>query len=260
MRPSGGMQDARGGGHEAVPVLPSRAFMPILHPTSDVRFRAVDGLVVLLDLRTASYVVLDRVATAMWQALTCHADEARRLAELAERFDAPAGVLRDDLDAFARDCLERGFLAPEPPAAPSPAGLGRGRAARGALALRAWLSLLATSRSIARRGFSDTYRRYSRLPCPASGGEDVDALASRARQAFSRAENFFVLRGAPRDCLPRSLALFRFLRSVGVPAEHCIGVQRFPFEAHAWVECGGSVVHDSPTFTGCYAEIARLRA
>lgn len=232
--------------------------MPILHPTSDVRSRAIDGLVVLLDLRTASYVVLDRVATAMWQALTGHPDEARRLAELAERFDAPAGVLRDDLDAFARDCLERGFLAPEPPV-PAAAPPAPGRAARGALALRAWLALLATSRSISRRGFSDTYRRYARLPCPAPAGEDAGALAARAREAFSRAENFFVLRAAPRDCLPRSLALFRFLRSVGVPAEHCIGVQRFPFEAHAWVECGGSVVHDSPSFTGSYTEIARLR-
>ncbi len=238
----------------------SRAFMPILYPTPDIRARAIDGLVVLLDLRTASYVVLDRVATAMWQALTGHPDEARRLAELAERFDAPAGVLRDDLDAFARDCLERGFLAPEPPApAPAAAPAAPGRAARRALALRAWLSLLATSRSISRRGFSDTYRRYARLPCPSPGGEDAAARVARARQAFSRAENFFMLRGAPRDCLPRSLALFRFLRSVGVPAEHCIGVQRFPFEAHAWVECGGSVVHDSPSFTGSYTEIARLR-
>jgi hypothetical protein len=232
--------------------------MPILHPTSDVRARAVDGLVVLLDLRTASYVVLDRVATAMWQALTSHTDDERRIAALAERFDAPAGVLRDDLDAFARDCLERGFLAPEPPV-PARSPAGRGGAARGALALRAWLSLLATSRSIARRGFSDTYRRYARLPRPAPvGGEDVGALLSRAERAFYRAENFFLLRSAPRDCLPRSLALFRFLRSVGVPAEHCIGVQRFPFEAHAWVECGGSVVHDSASFTRSYAEIARL--
>jgi hypothetical protein len=232
--------------------------MPILHPTPEVRFRALDGLVVLLDLRAGTYVVLDRVATAMWEALTSHGDDERRLAGLAERFDAPPDVLRTDLDAFARDCVERGFLAPDPPAsAPEPAA--RRRAARGALALRAWLSLLVTSRSIARRGFSETYRRYARLPVARAGGEDVEALASRARQAFSRAENLFLLRSAPRDCLPRSLALFRFLRSVGVPAEHCIGVQRFPFEAHAWVECRGSVVHDSPGFTRSYAEIARLR-
>ena len=233
--------------------------MPILHPTSDVRSRTIDGLVVLLDLRTASYVVLDRVATAMWQALTGHPDESRRVAELAERFDAPAGVLKDDLDAFARDCLERGFLAPEPAPTAAAGTVAPALAARRALALRAWLSLLATSRSLSRLGFSDTYRRYARLPCPAPGAEDADALTARATRAFSRAENFFLLKGAPRDCLPRSLALFRFLRSVGVPAEHCIGVQRFPFEAHAWVECGGSVVHDSPAFTGSYTEIARLR-
>jgi hypothetical protein len=232
--------------------------MPILHPTSDVRARAVDGLVVLLDLRTGAYVVLDRVASAMWQVLTSVSEHARQLAELAHRFEAPAGRLEADLEAFARECGERGFLAAEPPAVERP-GLRR-RAARGALALRAWLTLLATSRSLARRGFSDTYRRYDRLPRPEPGGNDVDALVSRAERAFSRAENFFLLRSAPRDCLPRSLALFRFLLSVGVPAEHCIGVQRFPFEAHAWVECGGRAVNESSGLTRGYTELARLRS
>ncbi len=232
--------------------------MPILYPTSDVRARAVDGLVVLLDLRSGSYVVLDRVATAMWQVLTSISGRARQLAVLGERFDAPADRLETDLAAFARECGERGFLGPEPPAAEGTPV--RRRPARGLLAARAWLSLLGTSRSIARRGFSDTYRRYARLPRPAADPDDVEALVSRAEAAFSRAESFFVLRRAPRDCLPRSLALFRFLRSAGVPAEHCIGVQRFPFEAHAWVECRGSVVHDAAAFTGRFTELARLRA
>jgi hypothetical protein len=85
-------------------------------------------------------------------------------------------------------------------------------------------------------------------------------LASRAERAFSRAENLYLLRSAPRDCLPRSLALYRFLLSVGVPAEHCIGVQRFPFEAHAWVECGGRAVNESSGLTRGYTELARLRS
>jgi hypothetical protein len=232
--------------------------MPILHPTSDVRARAVDGLVVLLDLRTGTYVVLDRVASAMWQVLTSVSEHARQLAELAHRFEAPADRLEADLAEFARECGERGFLGPEPPAAAGPAV--RRRPARGALAVRAWLSLLATSRSLARRGFSDTYRRYARLPRPAPGGEDVEALVSRAERAFSRAENFFMLHSAPRDCLPRSLALYRFLLSVGVPVDHCIGVQRFPFEAHAWVECGARAVNESSGFTRGFTELARLRS
>lgn len=232
--------------------------MANLHPTGEIRYRTVDGLTVLLDLRTGSYVVLDRVATAMWEVLTSIPDPGSRIAELERRFDAPAARLEADLAEFAGSCMERGFLqaAPPPRDAPPP----RARPSRVALTLRAWLSLLATTRSLAGRGFSETYRRYARRPLPECCREEMDALVARAERAFSRAENFFMLRNAPRDCLPRSLALYRFLRSVGVPAEHCIGVQRFPFEAHAWVEAGGRVVHDSRDFVGGYAELARIRA
>jgi hypothetical protein len=67
-------------------------------------------------------------------------------------------------------------------------------------------------------------------------------LLERAEKAFLLAENLFPLRGAPRDCLPRSLALFSFLNSIGIECVHNIGVIRTPFTAHAWVEVGGSPV------------------
>ncbi len=47
------------------------------------------------------------------------------------------------------------------------------------------------------------------------------------------------------DCLPRSLAIYVLLRLQGVPATLRIGVKRFPFAAHAWVECLGEVLDDS---------------
>lgn len=47
------------------------------------------------------------------------------------------------------------------------------------------------------------------------------------------------------DCLPRSLAVYVLLRRQGVPATLRIGVKRFPFGAHAWVECLGKVLDDS---------------
>jgi hypothetical protein len=61
-------------------------------------------------------------------------------------------------------------------------------------------------------------------------------MERRAVKAFVRAENLFWFRSEPNDCVPRSLALFRFLRSIGLPATHFIGVMRFPgFLMHAWV-------------------------
>jgi hypothetical protein len=86
----------------------------------------------------------------------------------------------------------------------------------------------------------------------------ADAMLAKALAAFARAENCFSMKQAPRDCVPRSLALFRFLRLVGLPAEHCIGVRRSPFQAHAWVEFEGRVVHDLPSRQLKYTTLARI--
>lgn len=47
------------------------------------------------------------------------------------------------------------------------------------------------------------------------------------------------------DCLPRALATYLLLRRRGVSATLHIGVKRYPFGAHAWVECLGEVLGDS---------------
>ena len=47
------------------------------------------------------------------------------------------------------------------------------------------------------------------------------------------------------DCLPRALTIYLLLRRRGVPATLHLGVKRYPFGAHAWVECLGDVLDDS---------------
>lgn len=47
------------------------------------------------------------------------------------------------------------------------------------------------------------------------------------------------------DCLPRALTIFILLRRQGVPATLRIGVKRYPFGAHAWVECRGEVLGEA---------------
>ena len=65
------------------------------------------------------------------------------------------------------------------------------------------------------------------------------------RQAVRVATRYYWRRGP--DCLPRSLTLFVLLRRRGVPATLRIGVKRYPFGAHAWVECLGEVLDDTPS-------------
>ena len=47
------------------------------------------------------------------------------------------------------------------------------------------------------------------------------------------------------DCLPRALTTYVLLRRRGVSATLHIGVKRYPFGGHAWVECLGEVLDDS---------------
>jgi hypothetical protein len=48
------------------------------------------------------------------------------------------------------------------------------------------------------------------------------------------------------DCLPRSLSTFYLLRSRGIAVEFLMGVKKFPFAGHAWVEYAQQVIDDSP--------------
>ena len=55
-------------------------------------------------------------------------------------------------------------------------------------------------------------------------------------------------------CLRRSLLLWWFLRKAGIPSKIRFGVRKWDgtLEAHAWVECHGVVVNDSPAVQDNY--------
>lgn len=232
-------------------------------PSPDVLAAEVDDLLVVLDLRSEEYGVCDEVATTMWRCLVAAGDRAGALERLRAIYDAPPSLLERDLDALlgrlAGDGYARWAPAPvEPPDRTRHARRSTGGAASGgALTLRAWASLARTSLRLRRRGFAAAYRAAGASADATLPRTDADLL-DRGVRAFARSENAFLIRSAPRDCLPRSLALFTFLRSIGVAAEHRIGVCRFPFRAHAWVEYDGRVLLDHPGLVAAFTPIARL--
>lgn len=230
--------------------------MTVLYASADVRHQLIDGLVILLDIRVGDYVILDEVASAMWQAQLYIKDYQERITSLEQQFDAPADRLEADLTEFLRNSIERGYLQHEPPTCLMPSPLTRIH--NTLLAFWAWWSLFSTTRALAQSGFAPLYKSYIGLGKPDLSDADMRAMTERAERAFTLAENFFVIPTAPKDCLPRSLALYRFLLSCGIPAEHVIGARRHPFRAHAWVECRGRVLGDSPDFVSTYTELARL--
>lgn len=68
-------------------------------------------------------------------------------------------------------------------------------------------------------------------------------LVERTMEAVRTATRYYWRRRL--DCLPRALTIYVLLRRRGVPATLHIGVKRYPFGAHAWVQCLGEVLDDS---------------
>jgi hypothetical protein len=208
-------------------------------PTT-VRHTEVDGLLVILDLRTETYKVLDEIASALWSVLIGRLDAGRAFEELSKTYDIDERRFHADLQSFSDTCVAESLLVPVDDGLPLAEAPSRVAAPRGRSGMIGALACLIRTRyALAREGFRATYDRYAALPAGTGSASLAAAVA-----AFVRAESMFVARRAPDDCLFRSLATYRFLRSLGLPAEHVIGVRRLPFQAHAWVECDGVPVLD----------------
>lgn len=63
-----------------------------------------------------------------------------------------------------------------------------------------------------------------------------------------------------RGCLTHSLTLWWLLRRRGIDSEICIGVRKVGnrLEAHAWVECSGTVVSDHPEVGRRFAPLTSI--
>jgi hypothetical protein len=154
---------------------------------------------------------------------------------LQDQYAVDRETLDADYEAFRRVCIADGLLSE----------FDHDRPPEDAIAARAppaWLPdmgaalmcLVLAQRTLKRHGFSAAYRQTSAAPRGRRSG-----VLDRVIKSFLAAENLFVARRAPDDCLVRSLALFRFLKLFDVAAHHVIGVRRLPFGAHAWVERDG---------------------
>lgn len=130
---------------------------------------------------------------------------------------------------------------------------------RSILTIDAFLTFLLLDALLALRPFDWVYeravaspRRRRRRREQASPSDSVEAIVG----AVTRANRFYFRRR--KDCLPRALTVCRLLRRRGIAADFCLGVKKFPFGAHAWVECGGELVDDRVERVGAYHLLTRF--
>ena len=220
-----------------------------LLPTGTIRFAEIDGLIVILDLSTEDYFVLNSTGTYVWKLLLeLGGDVAAVMRAVTTRY-SPGNrpEIMAEVEFEIEEWKRRRFLDSSPGAAVQLSGRKHHlRSLRRCLELSACWSLATIAFTLRRKGFARTYQSCSNLPVP-SPPETGSKLMSKAEAAFVRVENLFYFSSAPWDCLPRSLAFFHFCRSVGLPVGHRIGGRRFPqFLMHAWVEYENQVVLDDP--------------
>jgi hypothetical protein len=120
------------------------------------------------------------------------------------------------------------------------------------LTLRAYLELLRVDMRLARSGFPLVYEKVRTYPVRknrsgARLAEDVCHTVDLACVFYFKEVR----------CLQRSAAATTLLRASGIPAEMVIGVEPFPFRAHAWVEVGGRIVNDKPYTSEMYTVMDR---
>ena len=61
------------------------------------------------------------------------------------------------------------------------------------------------------------------------------------------------------DCLPKALTLFLLLKNKA-QVDFCLGVKKFPFAGHAWIEYRGMVIGDSPKRVRAYTVLSRAHS
>lgn len=231
-------------GHPNTAIMPPR-----LYCDSPLRWVELSRRLVLLDLSSGTYDMVDEVGTAMWQQLL-REPEQRDLPGLADGYGVSLSILEKDFIEFADAQQTAGRLHPMSPSTAPPRPMAPRHRATVSRALRE----RAAAQHDLRRDFAQAYRkRIGAIADESAPRVDIDAALKR----FRTADGIFPAREAPLDCLPRSLALTRFLRTAGWPAVHVIGVALHPFEAHAWVELNGVAVDENASALQRYTPIAR---
>lgn len=103
------------------------------------------------------------------------------------------------------------------------------------------LALLGVRAHLKARGFGPSVALARRMGARASGGGLTAEQVERTAYHVAVAAAFFPGRAV---CLEQSLSLYVLLRRRGVPAQLKLGVQAYPFYAHAWVELDGEPVNE----------------
>ena len=77
--------------------------------SQDLEWREIEGEVVVLDLRTSTYMAVNNTGYVLWKALAAGAARSQLVSELTEKFNLEAETAERDVDDFV-DSLRRAHI------------------------------------------------------------------------------------------------------------------------------------------------------
>lgn len=107
------------------------------------------------------------------------------------------------------------------------------------------LALVAVKLGLKLAGFGRTFAAASRLVRGRGSASVTPGVLAEAVRRVALVAAFYPGRAL---CLEQSLTLWLLLRRRGIDADLRLGVQPYPFGAHAWVEHRGEPVNENPEF------------
>lgn len=198
----------------------------------------------LVDLEGGRFYALDPIGTDLLEgALDGRLDDA--VARVASEYAVPSEQVFADWMVLLHDLRRRRLVV-------LPATWRRlpSRIRLAWLLAQAWLSVRLLGWGAAVRFWRRGREHVPGRSLPAQAGEVVHAL-DRAVQEAAAGHWLNV------ECKERALVGWYVLSAeFGLPAELVVGIIPFPFQAHAWVECGPWTITDERTQCDLYTPVA----
>lgn len=192
--------------------------------------------VVLLDLRSGRYFTLNDVGSRVWMLLAPGTTPSAIVETIRREYDAASSAVDMAIEQDVSQLLLRLLAARLITEIPGEQPPRRAPSAWTCAAL-----LCAIRLALRFTGLDRTRRALEfRIARTSSDFHDSQLIRDCVR-SVALAAAFFPGRAL---CLERSLTLWYLLASRGVAVELCLGVQRFPFAAHAWVSYLGEPLND----------------
>jgi hypothetical protein len=233
----------------------------------------IDGEGVLLNQKTGKYLGLNAVGTRIVEMIQQGLRAEQITDRLTELYKVDKATVHRDIEKFLAQAAKYDLLVFGPVAEPQIAGDSplvtapvpskdipqQGVRARRGLVIHAYFLLFIIDWRLKSHSFETVLQWLNDKTNNSKPSRDVEADRSaiqQVRDAMRRATTFYYR--TRRDCLPNALLAYYLMKKRGVAVNFCIGVTKFPFKGHAWVEYEGKVVYTTPASLWKYRAIMKV--